>query len=511
MSIHLPDPTRRIIPRWRPSWVTRRLVEIEPSRVTNTFVPSAEWVRECLDDWHQLGGSATASELVGAALVAGVPTLAHDAAVELLDLGPRLSGPARKVAEQVLPRPASQIGEPPFISRERRWRRISDLRNRLHSFPRNALMWLDLAREYTVLGQREPAERAIRLALSLAPSNRFVLRSVARFYLHAEQPETAHGILRRASVTRFDPWLLSAEIASGQIANTPSKFIGSAKDLIQSTSIEPAHLSELACALGTLELSNGKHSAARRLFTLALRSPSENAVAQAGWAARRDGAARVSDVHLNLPMTYEARAWESRRKEDWPGAVEEASKWLRDEPFAARPAIFGSFMAAGIGDYRMSIKFAQNGIDANSDEPILVNNLAFALASQGEVESAVRALAKLSPEALHIGDRIAVTATLGLVEFRSGRPDQGRELYQRAIHFAQAHRLHDTEKWATVYMLCEELRLIGVPRADLIAKARDAAQALPAIDTGLANNIISNALGSLLITPAHVSRANRSE
>ena len=43
--------------------------------------------------------------------------------------------------------------------------------------------WVDMARLYTILGQLEKARRAIDNARAIAPEDRFVLRSSARFFV----------------------------------------------------------------------------------------------------------------------------------------------------------------------------------------------------------------------------------------------------------------------------------------------------------------------------------------
>src|SRR5207249_5632885 len=170
-----------------------------------------------------------------------------------------------------------------------RYPRIAALRGRLKKDPRQALAWANLALEYASLGLRDKAKRAMNAGLSLAPSNRFLLRSAARLRLHLNEPEEARALLLRQPKTRHDPWLLSAEIAIATVLGKPSRLIRDGREMVEGAEFAPAHLAELASALGTVELLSGKTKAARKLFHRSLEAPTDNSVAQAVWASRELG------------------------------------------------------------------------------------------------------------------------------------------------------------------------------------------------------------------------------
>ncbi len=71
--------------------------------------------------------------------------------------------------------------------------KVAFLRKRLHSYPENAIAWIDLARAYTILGHIDAGRRAIKIALSLTSENRFVLRSAARFFYVAKASKKERG------------------------------------------------------------------------------------------------------------------------------------------------------------------------------------------------------------------------------------------------------------------------------------------------------------------------------
>lgn len=62
--------------------------------------------------------------------------------------------------------------------------------------PSDALLLTETALCYANLGQLRSSEELLRRALALAPHNRYVLRSAARFYCHLQRPDQALQILR---------------------------------------------------------------------------------------------------------------------------------------------------------------------------------------------------------------------------------------------------------------------------------------------------------------------------
>jgi hypothetical protein len=113
---------------------------------------------------------------------------------------------------------------------------IHESRRRLHFNPHDASEWVDLARAYTIAGVDEKGRRAIRIALNLAPENRFVLRSSSRFYIHVGETEEAHRLLARSNRLRTDPWLLASEIAIADSMGKTSRNIRSAREHLSGNS-----------------------------------------------------------------------------------------------------------------------------------------------------------------------------------------------------------------------------------------------------------------------------------
>ena len=51
------------------------------------------------------------------------------------------------------------------------------------------------------------------VALQLAPTNRHVLRSASRLFLHLDDSERAYDIIAQSDATVDDPWLIAAELS----------------------------------------------------------------------------------------------------------------------------------------------------------------------------------------------------------------------------------------------------------------------------------------------------------
>ncbi len=261
------------------------------SRNAGPVEPTAEEIAELRNDFRRYRTPIYAADLVDAALVTGRREIGSEAAEFLI--GCDVAERTQLLAHAVLVPDTTGISklEPPELTRAERCMRIARARRQLRAAPRDPIRLVDLAREYAVLAQNDPAERALRRALALAPENRFVLRSAARFYLHRRAPDLAHRLLRRAAATKVDPWLLAAEI------------------MMDDGAFAPRDTSELASALGTIELTHGNRRKLRKYFERALLDPTENTVAQAGWVARHVPGFSPNVGSIAVPRAFEARAW----------------------------------------------------------------------------------------------------------------------------------------------------------------------------------------------------------
>jgi tetratricopeptide (TPR) repeat protein len=311
----------------------------------------------------------------------------------------------------------------------------------------------------------------MRVAASLGPDNRFVVRSAARLFLHEHDAGKALRTIRRAAGIKRDPWLLAAEIAVSSAAKSPALMARAGQARNDDENLSPFERTELASALATLEMENGKTRQARQLFRRALVSPTENSVAQVEWANRQIGGLEVVGTDLlRVPRSFEVNAYLGLVNGHWESAIAQGLNWLRDQAFSKRPAIFTSYVSSLVENYARSIEILEASLKVNPRDPMLINNLAFALASDGRINEAVEVLRNADDTKVPgTSAAITLTATHGLVFFRSGFPDRGRELYQLAIE--KATKLGD-QKYsllADLYLAREEL-LAGTPVSRTAAK-----------------------------------------
>ena len=192
------------------------------------------------------------------------------------------------------------------------------------------------------------------------------------------------------------------------------------------------------CALATEEALSGSARSSRKLFQSSLRDPTDNAIAQAGWGAHTLKNFEVEESLLRNPLGYEARAQNSYRKGIWQQALSECQEWLADEPFSARPASLGTFIAVvATGDFEVGVRLAEEGLAANRADETLLNNLAVALAILDRPDEAQRAFDRIDGSALSGDSEPVRVATAGLLAFRRGLHNEGRLLYRKSIELAE--------------------------------------------------------------------------
>ena len=436
MSQPIDDSERHVVPRWRPFSVSARLSELDAFRRTPILAakPSPEEIHEAIVQWRRHRTPFHAAEVVDIALLLDEPRVGKDAAEFLLREG--ASDISARVARSLLtpvslPNPYGTVDPTPAD----KYRRIAIAKRRLVLAPYDAITWVDIAREYSALGQSRPAMRAITSALALAPDDRFVLRSASRFFLHLRDPERARDILRRSPRTRQDPWLSAAEIVAAHTSGQTSGLIKAGREIVMSGRMAPRHISELASAIGTCDFLAGNRRRLRKMLDSALQDPTENAVAQAGWMSRRISSIELTPAQLNVPRAFEARAWESVRHREFEPSVQLAWDWLEDEPFATRPVLFGSWIGSiALGKFTEGIALVDAGLVANPGDPRLLAMKFYCLASTNEIVRAKTILDDL-PDIIsrHPKDipstqwDVLLEADRGLLAFRSGNYSLGRD------------------------------------------------------------------------------------
>ena len=365
MKLPYQDNNRQVIPRWRDSDASAARGELDSldQRGDRRKLVRELAIKAKLTDWEEYRTLSFAADLIATAVVMNRPEVATAAAQSVLESPVEANVAVQRMARLVLGLKPDSTADPRTdlfrLGPQRSTERIRGLRRRLRREQRNALGWTDLALAYVDIGKRAGAARAMSTALALDPENRFILRAAARLYKHLEDPERGLHVLRRAERARQDPWLVAAEIALSDSVEQSPRFIKEARRIISANQFPQFSTSELMAALATVELASGSRRA-RKLFRESLREPTENAVAQAEWAAREHHVGEVDLGLLQRPDSYEARSIASFHAAEWEESFTHALGWFQDEPFSIHPAIFASYVASiGMRDHGKAIEVDQ--------------------------------------------------------------------------------------------------------------------------------------------------------
>lgn len=470
---------RRVVPRWRSSWVTattaearskkRAVLPVEVKQTVDQEVASKSRELEILRS------VPVAAELMFLASAAGNQTAAKQAAQAILarrnEIGPRqLVRSAQQVLEGASPERIESASKD-FVKHARSLLAIDFA---------NPVLLMDTARELTARRQERAALRYVRAAVALAPKSRFVLRSAARYYLHIGENEIAHDLLRRSPLIGLDPWVQASEIAVATVRGQTSALAKQTIRVLSEAKQVGAEVSELASAVGTVELLSGSDKKARVLFKHALSHPNDNSLAQAEWAANKLKLV-VDHQALQTPMSFEANSHNAYRHQQIKEAIEHAVLWAHDEPFASRPMNTQCYLFSLEGRYAEALEAARaaSDLDGNAVEPAL--NLLFSKIQAGDLDEAMGEFLRLSrhPELKRYAHHYLANG--GALAYALGDFERGRQLYQRAIRAARAKGEPSSESLARAFF-ARIATNAGDPQASaIVQEAADAVPRLPSV------------------------------
>jgi Tfp pilus assembly protein PilF len=469
--------SRHIVPRWRSSLMAASSRDLDPLKRAVArkagSIPAA--VRQQLAEFSSDPSIGTAADALATAIAAGHPEIALPAAAFIqqhADEAPRFLA---EIASASLNGLGVPLGlEIPVATQAA----IARLRGLLRIYPRSATMWADLARYQAATGDIDKSKRSMRVSLSLAPDHRWVLRSANRLLLHAGDFRQAHHLLASHRRTREDPWLMAAEIASAQLMQVTPKFLSRGRDLLRHPTFQTIHLSELATAVATSDIDGGQRKSARRLLRIAMKDPTENALAQIEWADHKaDDGLHVIQTVNRMPDAFEAAFWVKRQEGQIIDAYRAAQAWMADEPFADAPIGAAAHCAALLDEYDEIVRITNIGLSRDSGNLLHRNNQVFALISSGRVwedDAEFERIAQfLSGRVASPGlDMIQVAANIGLLLYRAGQLDDGAMFYRRAIELADRHAGAVTAAQAAAY----HLREAALARAPWVNEALEVAR-----------------------------------
>jgi tetratricopeptide (TPR) repeat protein len=463
---------RQLLPRWRS--LTRTLASRElfvPGAMTDLVnrghIPPE--LTKSLEVWRARRDIQTAGELVETALVAGRDSEAREAAAFLLSGRTTATSSLKRLASLVHQRyegghALEEIAGASASERKRLWR------TRTRLYPHSALAWVELALHEMMGGKPEAAKRSISVALQLAPTDRHVVRSASRLFIHLLDPERAYHILRNCRATPHDPWLIAAELAVSGIADRKPRFFAEGRKIALDGQLYPRQVTELCGALASLELDGGRRKKARNFFQQSVVDPTGNALAQAEWASNSFSEPFIPiKTFSTATEADEAKALYLNHQKQYSQVPAECERWAESEPYSIRPYELGSSAAALAQLYDKALQFSETGLKLRPDNHYLSNNRAFVLANLGRLDEAEQAL-KAIPDDDTANNWLVSEANRGLIQMRRGNVGEGVAHYVAALTgFRRQNRASHFEV-ARVF-LARELALQGVDEASRVIKA----------------------------------------
>ena len=454
MAVIIEKKDRRLIPNWRSFSTTISLGELDSSSVIPIVKPNLS-IDEYIEDFQTNETIPFAADLISASIVNGFTDneLVKKAAQFITDRQNEATKSQYDISKNILSTTETSTECPienitikeleNCLPKENYYLQIQRLKKNLIDFPYNPIIWVELSRCYSILGQEKQAVKSMKIAVQLAPENRFVLRCAVRLFSHYYELEIAHDILKKTRITNFDPWLTSAEISIAMLQGRNSRYIKRGIELVDSKNLSPFSITELASSIATFELLSGERKKSKKMFGKSLISPNDNSLAQIEWVLSDIDKSLIDREQINIKTkhNFEAQAFSNfyqatlTDKKKLIDALNNTCQWFYDMPFSKRPVIMGSSIAAILDERNLSIKFLESGLISHSNDALMLNNIAYYLALENRTKDAFvyleRAKAQGTSKTKTID--ICLTATSGLVYFREKKYEAGRNEYLKAI------------------------------------------------------------------------------
>lgn len=483
---------RLLIPRWRPLQITlqaNELAESKSSGKVETRALDLARTQEKLAAWKHNPNVVSAGELVQTALVEAKECKALYAARYLLSGTSSPTPLLRMLAETTLGRNTGFQERMNFRTSDAKQKKKL-WRQRTRSYPTNSLAWVELSLHEVISGKKKAAERAMLVALQLAPNNRHVLRSASRLFLHLGDPERAYDVVTKSEAVRTDPWLMAAELSLAELAARHPRFVRAARDVIADGGLLPRQITELAGSLASMDLFANHRSRARRYFSKSMIDPTGSALAQAEWASSILGANLVDESRLNqVDESNEARVFHLLREERLKRVPDLCVQWLTEEPYAIRPHEIASIVTSMVGNHKKTLELTSNALELHPESNVILNNHAFALAHMGELDQARQVLRKVSSTDNGLMS-LVTEANLGLVAMRQKDSETGHRHYKKAIRGFRKMGSERSVNVASIYF-AREAALAGAKDAhELMERAREA---ISKLNTSVHNHVFREA------------------
>ena len=486
MASIIKDSERNIIPLWRNYSQTVASGEMA---YTGSKLRPIQFGRfgNYLAAWMSKQSVITATDLINAAVVSdnyAIPQvieaadfltrnsdacspLALDVAQSLLALPQNYEQVTAKVdAEPTFEDKAKELIERLSTQETKIQAKIGLFKKQLRDFCYNAITYCELARCYSDLGLNEKAKHYMLCAVQLAPHNRYVSRCAARFFVHVNDPTRARKILIDNGWVKSDPWLLASEIAVTSVMKRTSRYIKEGRQLVLGNNFSPFSVSELCFAICKEDLEAGKRRDWQKMFSLGLRDPNENSLAQAEYIVKEEKRMRFNyGLYNAVNHKHEADTRNNYSLGRYEEAFISSVNWMQDYRFSHEPIAFAFDLSCTfLKKYDYSSAIIKHWLKTHPQDYAMTNNLIYALGLSDHIEEAEKLLAKVDVTQQlkdKVENGICLLATNGLIEYRKGNIDEGRQLYQLSIDTAKKMRDRNLAGKARLNMIREEVHCVS--------------------------------------------------
>lgn len=485
MANFLEQKERRVIPNWRNFIATVKSEELKYSYIINKVkVSNALSIKGYIDTWKFDKSISVAGDLISAAYVNNLLTdnEVNEAAKFIISNVKNSAKPAIDLAHIILQDKTDYATTEEFVQSfddllpiQYYRKLIAKYRELINNYPYNPILYVDIARIYSIIGIKDKAIKNILIALDLAKNNRFVLRAASRLFSHFDEVEWIHRIFKNSDIINNDPWIISTEIALSSLLKKSSKYIKTGFKILESDNYNNSSLSELSSSLGTIELLNGSFRKARKLFRKSLMSPNDNSLAQIEWI--NSNYKLVDDIDpssYGVLNNYEAMALNKYTNGEYEDAFKYSIDWFLDLPFSMRSVKFGGYIANSfLNDTSSAIRIYKAGLSAHAGNPEIINGLAYAFAIENKCDEAETYFRQIDNSIEKTNSTlICLTATWGLILFRRGNIPDGKIFYEDAIKKAESIN-NDQLIWLAKLNYVRELILSKSSPLEKISKLLD--------------------------------------
>ena len=201
------------------------------------------------------------------------------------------------------------------------------------------------------------------------------------------------------------------------------------------------------------------------MFNLGLRSPNDNSLAQAEYIVKEESRMRFDyGQYETVNRKYEADTRNFYSLGRYEDAFLSSVNWMHDYRFSHEPIAFAFDLSCTfLKKYDYSSAVIRHWLKTHPQDYAMTNNLIYALGLSDHIEEAEHLLSKINV-AHQLNERlengICLLATSGLIAYRKGNIDEGRQLYQLSIDTAKKMRERDLAGKARLNMIREEVHSV---------------------------------------------------